>query len=391
MIADIGLTVSIVRDENGDNPDFLNTAWTLKLGRSLIKGSLVFFGAPLIATLYHAPEITAAIRVFSLWFIIDGFESISFPLAVRRKNARLVLYVELGASIASTAFTIVYCYFSRNFWGMLYGILFNRMLIVLLSYCFYRELRPKLQIERKAARNLLAFARYAMPSSLLTLVLNQYDKAVFLRFFDLRLLGIYGLAASISYPVESLINKVSQMVLYPRCAHNYRADKATFSLRYYTENWKLFVGTLAMPAIIGGTAPLIVHLLYDTRYAAAGEVLRGFMARAFVLSFASPAEEMLIASGENRIFLMGNVLRALWLVLGSIGGYYAFGFLGFVYGIALSGIPSLVYYLWLQNKKGFLIVKYELCKLAYVAVVALSAYAAASILLALWPTIHIRT
>lgn len=83
MIADIGTTVSIVRSKEGDDPRFLNTAWTLKFLRSLINGSIVLVGAPVIASLYHAPEMTTPIRVFSIWFFIDGFESISFPLAVR--------------------------------------------------------------------------------------------------------------------------------------------------------------------------------------------------------------------------------------------------------------------------------------------------------------------
>ena len=273
---------------------------------------------------------------------------------------------------------------------MLYGILFNRLLMVLLSYCFYRDLRPRFQIERSAARDLLSFARFAMPSSLLSLLLNQYDKAVFLRLFDLRLLGIYGLAASISSPVETLIGKVAQMVLYPRCAHNFRTDRATFSQRYYMENWKLYAGTLFIPAAVGGAAPFIVHLLYDPRYLEAGAVLRAFMARAALLSFASPAEEMLVATGENRIFVIGNLLRGLAIVAFSLLGYSLFGFMGFAYGVALSAVPALIYFLWLQNRKGYLIVKYELCKVAFVGVVAVAAYAVSTILLTQWPQLHIR-
>jgi hypothetical protein len=39
--------------------------------------------------------------------------------------------------------------------------------------------------------------------------------------------------------------------------------------------------------------------------------------RAVLLSFASPAEDLLISAGQYRVILVGNVLRATWTVLGS--------------------------------------------------------------------------
>src|SRR5262249_28725641 len=157
-----------------------------------------------------------------------------------------------------------------------------------------------------------------MPSSILTLVLSQFDRAAFLRLFDLQLLGLYGLAGNIASPIEGLISKVSQMVLYPRCAHNFRADPHSFARKYYQENVKLFISILAAPAAVGGAARLIVAVLFDPRYAGAAAVLQAFMVRATLLSFASPAEDMLIATGESRIILIGNIFRALWIVGGSL-------------------------------------------------------------------------
>ena len=104
----------------------------------------------------------------------------------------------------------------------------SRLTMVVMSYQFFKEARPRLQVYRPAAREMLRFGKFVMPSSMLTLVLSQFDKIVFLRLFDLRLLGVYGLAANVAGPIESLISKISQMVLYPRCAHNFRTDRQSF-------------------------------------------------------------------------------------------------------------------------------------------------------------------
>ena len=231
------------------------------------------------------------------------------------------------------------------------------------------------------------YSKFTVPSSLLTLGLNQFDKVVFLRLFDLRLLGIYGLAGNIAGSIETLISKISQAVLYPRCAHNFRENPDTATKRYYTENTKLFAGILAMPAAVAGAAHLIIALLYDSRYSEAGSVLQALAIRAVLLSFASPAEDLLISAGQFHVILVGNVLRTAWIVLGSLVGYYFLGFLGFVYGLSLSGLPPLAYYLWLQKSKGMLIVKYELYKVAFALGVGITSYMGSALFLVAIPRV----
>jgi len=64
--------------------------------------------------------------------------------------------------------------------------------------------------------------------------------------------------------------------------------------------------------------------------------------------------------------------------------------MGFVYGAALSGLPPMIYYLWLQHKKGMLIAKYEIYKVAFVGSVAMLAYVISTFIATLWPTLRFR-
>lgn len=390
MLSDIGFSVCIVRSTRGEDQAYLNTAWTIRIVRAVINTALLYLLAPLIAALYHAPTLTLPFRVLSVWFLIDGAQSTAFPVSVRRKNSKIVMYSELTGTVWSTIFTVVYCYYSRDYWGMLYGALVNRLIVVVLSHRYYRDIRPSLQWDWPAAREIFEYTRFVMPSSVLTLVLNQFDRAIFLRLFDFRLLGVYSLAGNIITPVENLITKASQMVLYPRCAHNYRTDKTSFSLKYYLENIKVFIAILGIPAAIGGAAHFLISALYDPRYAGAAAVLQAFAVRAVLKGLASPAEDMLIATGESRLILVANVYRVIWMVAAGLLGYKYFGFMGFTYGIALSGLPGLLYYLWLQYRKDLLIVKFELYKVAFAGGVGACAYAAAAVLLALFPGVRIH-
>ena len=390
LLGDINVTVFIIRDHNAEESRYLNTAWTMRLGRAVINAAILFIGATFIATtLYDAPALIVPLRVFAISFIIGGLESMAFPLALRRKQARIMMYSELLATLLSTIFSVIYCYFSRDYWGILYGILLGRLLMTAFSYRFYPEFKPKIHFDLAAAREILKFTKFTMPSSLMTIAMTQFDKVVFLRLFDLKLLGIYGLAGNIAGPIESLINKISNQVLYPRCAHNFRADPNTFSLKYYTENIRLFVSILIVPAAIGGGARLLIAILYDPRYAQAADVLQAFMLRAMLLSLATPSEDLLFASGRSHVMLVGNFFRAAWMFAMSLAGYYFFGFIGFTYGAALSALPSLIYYWRLQYKSGLMIPKYELLKMSFASCVAIAAYVSSSLIMMFLPVARI--
>jgi len=392
LIGDINVTLFIIRDQHAEEPRYLNTAWTLQLARALVNSVVLFFCAPLISTyIYHEPDLQLPLRFISIWFVVASLQSMAFPIAIRRKRSRIIMYSELVATLLSSIFAVIYCYYSRDYWGLIFATVLNRALIVAMSHLYYPELRPKLQMDWPAAREILGFTKFTMPSSLITLALSQFDKIAFLRLFDLHLLGLYGLAGNIVAPIESLITKISQMVIYPRCAHDFRTNRDTYWIKYYTDNLKVFISILIVPALVGGAARLLVTVLYDSRYAPAGPILQALMLRAMLLALAFPAEDLLIASGETQVILISNAYRAVGMLVASLTGYYFFGFMGFVYGVALSGLPPLIYYLRLQSQKKIIIPKYELYKVAFVCGMALIAYVGSSLLLWVWPIARIKT
>jgi lipopolysaccharide exporter len=390
-IIDTNVTLFIVRDKNAELPRYLNTAWTMRFIRSTLSGLFLFAFAPLIASkIYDLPSVAWPLRVFSLWFFLEAFESMSFPLSVRRKQARLQIYSDLFSTAVSTAFSVVYCYIYHTFWGMAFGMLLNRLIMTILSFQFYKELRPRFLIDKAAAREVLSFSKYTVPSSFLSLGLNQFDKVGILRLFDLRLLGFYGLASNIASSIEQVIIKISQSVLYPRCAQMFREDPTSATRRFYTENTKLFACILGMPAVVIGCAQFLISLLYNSTYSQVGGILQALAVRALIQAFISGSEDLLISAGEFHVILVGNILRAIWIVPASLIGYHFGGFLGFVYGLALIGLPPLVYNLWLQNRKGLLIVRYEFYKLGFAIAVAVLAFVGSELLMTLFPGFRIR-
>jgi len=181
--------------------------------------------------------------------------------------------------------------------------------------------------------------------------------------------------------------KISNSVLYARCAHNFRADPKTLAAKYYSENVKLFASILFLPAAIGGAANLIVSVLYPKTFDGVAVVLQAFMLRVVLLALATPAEDLLVATGEYHVILIGGLLRVAWMLPMSLLGYFLFGFTGFVYGIALSPLLAMAYFFTLQHRRGLMTLRYEVYKAGFIAVVWASAWLAGSLLLPVWSAV----
>src|SRR5580658_6315022 len=178
LLSDVGSVALLIRHPRGDDPKFVHTVWTIRLIRCCINFCLVFFGAPIIAKIYQTPVLTSAFRVLSFWFLLLGTESMSFVLAQRHQRARISNYADMLSNTVMTGFVICMALVLKNHYALIYGALLQRALLMVGSHFFYRKIGVGIAFDREAVVDQFKFARFVLPSSLLTIVLSQYDKVV---------------------------------------------------------------------------------------------------------------------------------------------------------------------------------------------------------------------
>ena len=377
MMSDVGTLGLLIRDPRGDEKRFVHTLWTIRLMRSVFNFALLLIAAPFIAAIYHAPVLANAFRVLSVWFLINGAESMSFGLAIRHQRARLSNYAEMASNAAMTMFVIGMAFFLRNHYALIFGALLQRLILVVASHFFYRDIGVGFAYDRAARREQFQFARYVMPSSILTIVLSQYDKVVLLRLFNLTLLGVYSIAGNMVGPITGVIMHNARFVLYARCSAYFRSNRSTAGHRYYTENLRLFAVGALLPAILAGVAPLLIAVLYDPRYMMAGRILTVLSLGAVIAAFQHSSENLLVASGRSHVVLGANIIRIVSLIPAVILGFHFFGFEGFLWCTMAAALPPLLYFYWEQWRNNLLdplreLAGFGLCTVVFLACLGLS-------------------
>ncbi len=369
MISDVGTASLLIRHERGGEKRFVHAAWTIRLIRSVFNCTALYALAPVIAGIYELPVLTEALRLFSLWFLLQGMESMSFALAQRDQRAKIGNYVDMVTSLVMTAVVVGLALALRDYTAFIYGALLQRLVTTAASHFFYREIGVGIVFDRQAAREQFDFAKYVLPSGLTAVVLSQYDKFVLLKLFDLQMLGIYGLAGNMIGPVGGLVMHNCRALLYPRSAEYFRQDRASAGHRYYTENARLVAVVTLLPAAIAGFSGLLVQILYDARYALAGGVLMALAWGTVLGAFQNMSESLLMASGRTHVALVGNILRVVLIGPMLFIGYRLFGFDGFVWAGFATGLPILGYFYYEQRKSALLDVRAELRHFAAALVV----------------------
>lgn len=384
MLSDIGVIGLTIRHERGDDPLFLNTIWTVRIVRCTINAAILLLAAPWIAQLLGNDLIVDPLRVLALYFLVNAAETMAFPVALRHRRSPLVNYVHLASSAVSTVFCITYGYFFRDHWALIYSALLERALNAAASHFIYPAMRPRLAWDRPAIQEIFAFARYVLPTSVLTMALGQFERIIFLRLFGLHAMGQYGVAGSVSGPVDALCLKISQTVLYPRYAAMFRSDPQRLGHAYYQDSRKPMLLIFALPAVVGGAGQHLIDLLYDPRYAFAGFIVQCFMVRAVLTSYLRPGEQLLTALGRAQVQLYANVARALVIVPLVLLGYHLKGLEGFVMALALEPLVGVVYVFWMQHRERLLKLRHEAERVLVVLALWGSAWVAAELLARLW-------
>ena len=385
LMSDVGTIGLLIRHSRGSEVRFVHTVWTVRLIRCVFNFCLVFFGAPVIAAIYQTPVLTSAFRLLSFWFLISGAESMSFALAQRDRRARISNYADMITNAVMTIFVIVLASVLKNHFALIYGSLLQRALLTIGSYFFYRNVGVGIAFDREALADQFKFARLVLPASVLTIVLTQYDKVVLLKFFNLTLMGIYGIAGNMIGPITGMIVHNARVVLYARCSDYFRTDRATACSRYYDENHRLLTLGVMLPALVAGFSQSIVTILYDPRYTMVGTVLMVMGLGGIISAFQYASEHLLVASGQTHAVLVANVIRLCSIIPATYFGYYLFGFDGFLWFNFAATFPLMIYFFREQKKLGLLNLANESRRLGAAVLVFLVSLAASHLLLVLIP------
>jgi len=333
MFSDMGISSSVVQNKRGDDPAFLNTAWTLQIIRGFVLWIFAALFADAMAMAYRQPELRVLILAAGLTTVAAGFNSVGLLQLRRHLEVKRLAAIDVSGQLLTGIATVVWAWFWPSVWALVWGGLLGALTKLLISHWAAGAHRCRFAWDESARADLLGFGKWIFVSTILFFLAGQADRLIFGRLLSVSTLGVFSIAATLAAIPTQVVWQIGHSILFPalsRVGHEPEAMRRVYirSLRPL-----LVLGALPVACLAAG-GPELVEVLYDARYAEAGWMLQILAVGAWFQIPQASSGSAVLALGRPQALAFSNGAKFLALVVFLPLGHWGFGVAGTLAGVA---------------------------------------------------------
>lgn len=339
LFSDIGIRPSIIQNKRGDDPVFLNTAWTMQA----IRGVLLWIGCFLIAVpvsrFYDNPQIVWLLPLVGATAVLDGFNSTSLATLNRKVSIAKLTIFEVVSQAISLVVMVIWAFFKRTIWALVGGILLGSVVRLVWSHRLESSIRNRFTWDQESVRELTAFGRWIFISTAMTFLATQADRLILGKLFSLETLGIYTVAFTFADLPNQVIAQINGKVIFPVLSQ--RADLPRDELRQkiLQKRWLLLLALAIGVALFTCFGDVLILRLYDARYTDAAWMLSILSLGIWIGAISRTLHSTLLAVGKPLYGAYGFFLKFVYMVAAIPLGAAQLGMLGAIIAIASADLP----------------------------------------------------
>jgi O-antigen/teichoic acid export membrane protein len=338
LFSDIGITPSIIQNKRGNDPAFLNTAWTMQVVRGFCLWFITIIGAYPYSILYGEPVLAYILPVAGISAIISGFNSTSLATANRDINLKKITLSELAAQTIALVVMICWVAVSPTVWGLVVGGLINALVKLFLSHYWIATEKNKFQWDPSSAKSLFSFGKWILLSTMLTFLSAQMDKLLLGGLLGTATLGIYSIAVMFKDSAANVVQKIGAAVLFPSFSEIIRSndDKRLYNaLKKSRIAIIIFMWITALILLTIGSR--LIGLFYDSRYDDVVWMLQIFPLASFVGILSRSYQNAYLAKGKSSYITFILIYSLILQFSAIIIGHKLAGIHGVVIGLTMTG------------------------------------------------------
>jgi len=340
MLTDVGIGPSIVQKERGNDPDFLNTAWTIQIVRGLLMWGGLFALASPIARFYDEPLLADMLPVVGLTAIISGFNSTRLFTAQRNLEAARVTQIEIGTYALGLLCTIYLAWLQESVWALVWGALITAGLKMAASHVTLHGIKNKFAWDRDTVNHLVRFGSWILLSSSLTFLAVEGSRLLLGALLDMRQLALFTLASTMNLLFWRAMQMITVTVFFPAYAEVYRTNPEKLTATLHKARLSLILPNWGMAVLFIFFGNQLMGALYDERYHGSGYMLELLAAGSLVGCLWASYTGVLLAMGK---VITQTLLTAIYIMLQAAGM-----FIGYHYGEGKGMVIGLAAANWLM-------------------------------------------
>ena len=341
LISDIGLGPNVIQSPRGDEPALLNTVWTLQV----LRGVGIFIVSLILAwpmsMIYHEPRLMALLPALGINVVISSFNSTNLLSMSRHMGVRRVFLLDITTQLFALLITAGCAWVYPSVWALVIGSILST--VYRLSFSFYRRLIPGIRNtfcwDRESLHGLIHFGKWILLSTAFYFFASQADRLILGRLISFSMLGVYGIAYSVSDIPRAIINAFAQRVGYPFIARMVHLPIVEFRKVFLRYRLRALLAGAVMLCLMVHLGGFLIIKMYDQRYHAASwmvPVLALGLWHTLMYATTMPA---LLSLGKSQYQAAGNAAYCAAVVIAIPLAFHFYGMFGAVIAVAAGDLP----------------------------------------------------
>jgi O-antigen/teichoic acid export membrane protein len=353
LISDVGIGQNIIYHKNANDPDFYNTAWSLQAIRSVLLWLVALAVAAPLARFYQTPILVYIVPLTAFGIVLSGFTSVSRTLLQKRMQIAKLNAFDTIMSFVSSAAYVVFAYLSPTIWALVFGGLFGSAVTMIASYFLLPDIKQKFHLSKEFSWEILHFGKWIFASSIVYFLSTNFDRLYLGKAVPLQMLGVYGIARSISELLGLVVLRLGNYVLFPLIASHSQTPRAELRAQLASIRAKFLLVAAIGFSLFAATADLPIKILYDERYQAAAWMLSVLIMGSWFSILAFINESTLLGLGKPSYSAISNGLKFAFLLISLPLCVTFYGLIGGVMAVALADLFRYVPIFVGQSKERF--------------------------------------
>ena len=343
MFKNAGLNMATVQRAE-INHDQISTLFWINVLISLGLGLCIVAGAPLVASFYDRPELTAVTMVLAISFVIQGLTIQHAALLRRHMRFDILAIQQVLAAAVSLTVAITLAFLGWRYWALVGGTVASAITMVLLTY-FFCPWQPGIIKRGTGVLEMLKFGGHITGFNFVNYFARNADNILIGKFIGADGLGVYAKAYQLyMMPIRQMRSPLAQVAMPVLCS--LKNDPPRY-IKYY-KNIVDMLSTLMIPFAFycALEADFLINLILGEKWLAAVPVFRVLAIGGVVISVAGTRGLVLKSRGYSKRYFYWGLFNAIVTVSSFLIGVQ-FGIVGvaiaYTTATYLILLPSLFY------------------------------------------------
>lgn len=190
QFSELGISSALIQQSQENIDSYLDTAWTLQLGRGIVVAAILFVGAPAVAWFFDEPRVTLLIQVIAISQIMVGLVNPSTVYFQKDLELHKHFAFGMGASVAKFVTSVSIAIVYESVWALVAGFVVADLAKLIASYLL-DDYRPRPDVDMTVVRELIGYGKWITAKRAISFVLTNADDAVVGRLVSTTGLGYY--------------------------------------------------------------------------------------------------------------------------------------------------------------------------------------------------------